>query len=45
VPLNGVSAATAAQPIHEAAAAFIRGNSAASFYRDNAREPGAPRVP
>jgi histidine ammonia-lyase len=45
LPLSGVSAATAAQPIHEAAAAFIRANPASNFYRDNAREPGAPRVP
>jgi hypothetical protein len=43
--LSGVSAATAAQPIHEAAAAFIRANPASNFYRDNAREPDAPRVP
>jgi histidine ammonia-lyase len=41
LPLNGVSAATAAQPIHEAAAAFIRLNPASNFYRDNAREPDA----
>jgi histidine ammonia-lyase len=45
LPLSGVSAATAAQPIHEAAAEFIRANPASIFYRDNAREPGAPRAP
>jgi len=45
LPASGVSAATATQPIHEAAAAFIRANPASSFYRDNAREPDAPRLP
>jgi histidine ammonia-lyase len=38
---NGVGAASATQPIHEIAAAFIRSNAAANFYKDNAREPDA----
>jgi len=45
LPLSEMSAATATQPIHEAAAAFIRSNPASNFYRDNAREPDAPRAP
>jgi len=45
LPWSGISAATATQPIHEVAAAFIRANPASNFYRDNAREPDAPRVP
>jgi len=39
LPFNGVGP-TATQPIHEIAAAFIRSHAAASFYKDNAREPG-----
>jgi len=41
LPFNGVGAASATQPIHEIAATFIRSNSAANFYKDNAREPDA----
>jgi histidine ammonia-lyase len=41
LPFNGVGAASATQPIHEIAAAFIRSNAAANFYKDNAREPDA----
>jgi len=41
LPFNGIGPTTATQPIHEIAAAFIRSNAAASFYPDNAREPGA----
>ena len=29
------------QPIHEIAAAFIRAHAAASFYKNDAREPDA----
>jgi histidine ammonia-lyase len=45
LPFDGIGPSTAAQPIHDVAAAFIRGHAAASFYKDNAREPGdgAPR--
>ena len=39
LPFNGVGAASAAQPIHEIAATFIRSNAAANFYKDNTREP------
>jgi histidine ammonia-lyase len=42
LPFNGVGAAAATQPIHEIAANFIRSNAAANFYKDDAREPGAP---
>jgi histidine ammonia-lyase len=41
LPFNGVGAASADQSIHEIAAAFIRGNAAANFYKDDAREPDA----
>jgi histidine ammonia-lyase len=41
LPFNGVGPASAAQPIHDIAATFIRGNAAANFYKDNAREPDA----
>jgi histidine ammonia-lyase len=41
LPFNGVGAAPADQSIHETAAAFIRGNAAANFYQDDAREPDA----
>jgi histidine ammonia-lyase len=41
LPFNGVGAAPADQSIHETAAAFIRGNAAANFYKDDAREPDA----
>jgi histidine ammonia-lyase len=40
LPFNGVGA-SADQSIHETAAAFIRGNAAANFYKDDAREPDA----
>jgi histidine ammonia-lyase len=40
LPFNGVGPTSASQPIHEIAAAFIRSHAAASFYKDNAREPG-----
>ena len=40
LPFNGAGPASATQPIHEIAAAFVRGHAAASFYQDNAREPG-----
>ena len=43
LPFNGEGPSTAALPIHEIAAAFIRGNAAASFYKDNDREPGNVR--
>ena len=39
LPFDGVGPASAAQPIHEIAAAFIRSHAAVSFYPDNAREP------
>jgi histidine ammonia-lyase len=42
LPFDGSGAASAMQPIHEIAAAFIRGNAAANFYKDNSREPDAP---
>jgi histidine ammonia-lyase len=45
LPFNGNGASPATQPIHEIAAAFIRGNPAANFYKDNAREPSATRAP
>jgi histidine ammonia-lyase len=41
LPFSGVGPTSATQPIHEMAAAFIRGNAAANFYKDNAREPDA----
>jgi histidine ammonia-lyase len=41
LPFNGVGAASATQPIHEIAAAFIRGNAAGNFFKDNTREPDA----
>jgi histidine ammonia-lyase len=41
LPFNGVGPASAAQPIHDIAAAFIRSHAAENFYRDNAREPDA----
>jgi len=41
LPFNGVGPASAAQPIHDIAATFIRGNAAANFYKDNSREPDA----
>jgi histidine ammonia-lyase len=44
LPFDGVGPASATQPIHEIAAAFIRSHAAANFYQDNAREPdAAPR--
>jgi histidine ammonia-lyase len=43
LPFNGAGPNSATQPIHEIAAAFIRSNAAANFYKDNAREPGATR--
>ena len=45
LPFNGIGPESAARPIHEIAAAFIRGNPAAGFYKDNSREPGAARLP
>jgi len=41
LPFNGAGPATATQPIHEIAAAFIRSHAAINFYPDNAREPDA----
>jgi histidine ammonia-lyase len=41
LPLDGISPSSATQPIHEIAATFIRSHAAASFYKDNAREPDA----
>jgi histidine ammonia-lyase len=41
LPLDGIGPSSATQPIHEIAAAFIRSHAAASFYKDNAREPDA----
>jgi histidine ammonia-lyase len=41
LPFNGIGTASATQPIHEIAATFIRSNAAATFYKDNAREPDA----
>jgi histidine ammonia-lyase len=44
LPFSGVGPTSATQPIHEIAAAFIRGNAAANFYKNNTREPdGVPR--
>ena len=45
LPFDGVEPASATQPIHEVAAAFIRSHAAASFYKDDAREPdeGTPQ--
>src|SRR3984885_11722021 len=45
LPFDGVDPASATQPIHEVAAAFIRSHAAASFYEDDAREPdeGTPQ--
>jgi histidine ammonia-lyase len=45
LPFNGNGASSASQPIHEIAAAFIRSNPAATFYKDNAREPAGARAP
>jgi histidine ammonia-lyase len=45
LPFNGIGPESAARPIHEIAAAFIRGNPAANFYKDNSREPGGARLP
>lgn len=42
LPFNGIGPKAATQPIHDIAATFIRGNAAAKFYQDDAREPGAP---
>ena len=42
LPFNGTGPKAATQPIHDIAAMFIRGNAAAKFYPDDAREPGAP---
>jgi len=42
LPFNGAGPNSATQPIHEIAAAFLRGNAPAKFYQDNAREPDAP---
>jgi histidine ammonia-lyase len=39
LPFDGAGPASATQPIHEVAATFIRSNAAATFYKDNAREP------
>jgi histidine ammonia-lyase len=41
LPFNGIGSASAAEPIHEIAAAFIRAHPASGFYADNAREPDA----
>jgi histidine ammonia-lyase len=41
LPFNGAGPSPPTQPIHDIAAAFIRSNAAANFYRDNAREPDA----
>ena len=41
LPFDGSGAAAAMQPIHEIAAAFIRAHAAASFYKNDAREPDA----
>ena len=41
LPLDGIGPSSATQPIHEIAATFIRSHAAASFYKDNAREPDA----
>jgi histidine ammonia-lyase len=42
LPFNGTGPKAATQPIHDIAAMFIRGNAAAKFYPDDAREPSAP---
>jgi histidine ammonia-lyase len=42
LPFNGAGPNSATQPIHDIAATFIRGNAAANFYQDNAREPDTP---
>ena len=42
LPFDGSGTATATQPIHEIAAAFIRGHAAAGFYTNDSREPDAP---
>jgi histidine ammonia-lyase len=42
LPFDGIGPASATQPIHEIAAAFIRSHAAANFYQDNAREPDLP---
>lgn len=39
LPFDGTGPTSAARPIHEIAATFIRGNPATNFYKDNAREP------
>src|ERR1700722_92808 len=41
LPFDGIGPSSATQPIHEIAATFIRSHAAASFYKDNAREPDA----
>jgi histidine ammonia-lyase len=43
LPFNGVGPESATRPIHEIAATFLRSNPAASFYKDNSREPGRAR--
>jgi histidine ammonia-lyase len=44
LPFNGIGPESAARPIHEIAATFIRSNPAAKFYQDNSREPGGSRL-
>jgi histidine ammonia-lyase len=39
LPLDGTGPSSAAQPIHEIAATFIRSHPASSFYKDSLREP------
>ena len=41
LPFNGVGPTSATQPVHEIAASFIRSHAAASFYKNNSREPDA----
>ncbi len=41
LPFNGLGPAAATRPIHEIAATFIRSNPAATFHKDNSREPDA----
>ena len=45
LPFDGVEPTSTTQPIHEVAATFIRSHAAASFYKDDAREPdeGTPQ--
>jgi histidine ammonia-lyase len=45
LPFNGAGPTSATQPIHEIAAAFIRSNAAANFYKDDTREPGTAGRP